>query len=834
MEFLYKIWLTLYPCNRSISESTSLLIIYICLYNLCILGQSLRFFWQANSPLSNWSSFKVFWYIISAPSIDPIADSYNFIPNYVLFIISFSSSSLILFIILSIGVGLKKKLPVFYIALTRLSVFILCDLMFIPITTMFFIILKYSSGELEEIEEFSENINVNILNYGVLGQGFSVFFLVAIGIFTVFYEACGYELRLVSKNAVNTSKSNSKACALIRFVQFLNCYLATEMKTSNYEAFLIVCFLMYAACAGYLIYYLPYYCFVPNLLKVFVNVDCAFVSLAFWVGLKMNRADIVTLIAIFLQLPILILVKETLRFRESRFPNINNLTNNEFRYFEMSIRKYLTSGSLKEDLLSCLVKNYKQHPNKFNRIIQAYYCSDVLHNKMLGLNKIIGIPSKGFDIFTNFQVYKCKEQLKEECQSSSEGFKMHQYFVDFFEAKEKDKGFCLEYLNFIEKVNKGNFKTSELRGFINSLAIKAKDIRKMYENILERFPTSMDAKNLYGSLLLNVLNDVENGNRFMGKAGETRIALNKGMPKHHLSFANGRAFIVLSGNPKTIGKLMYFTNNFLDFIRLKSKEAKGLSINNLMPKDFREPHDNFLLKFLENTTNIEVFKCTPSFMLDSRGFLLECTMSSEIIGCVDSVNFICGIDMILTSKDRGFSFMHPNGLLKEHSKNFPQILGLNDKNIENIYIQDIFRDFSFDDFTTVDYVQVRYNLQDKLINILIKDVQVGNAILKILYVCYDTEELHKLRKLSTFDLKNIEHRRISFLLAADERLDTTFQVDQLEKIFDEKGNLYEKTAPNGQSSTSILSSIPETKHIKQSLKVLSMTKCALLISVFPI
>ncbi|OMJ77840.1 hypothetical protein SteCoe_22473 [Stentor coeruleus] len=834
MDFLYKIWLTLYPCNRSISESASLLIIYIALYNLCILGQSLRFFWQAKSDLSNWSSFKVFWYIISAPSIDPIADYYNFMSNYVLFIIIFSSSALILFIVLAIIVGFKKKLPVFYIALTRLSIFILCDLMFIPITTMFFLIFKYSSEEFEEIEEFSENVNVKILNYSVFGQGFSVFFIGVIGIFTVFYEACAYELRLASTSIVNTSKSNSKACVLIKIVQFLNCYLATDLKASNYEAFLILCFFMYGVCAGYLIYNLPYYSFVTNLLKVYVNVDCAFLSLAFWVGLKMNRADIVALITIFSQLPILILVKETLRFRESSLPDINNITSSNFYFFELSIRKYLTSGSLKEGLLSYLVKNYHHYPCKSNRIIQAYYCSDILHNKMLGLNKIIGIQSKGLDIFTNFQVYKCKEQLKEECQNTSEGFKLHQYFVDFFKAKEKDKGFCLEYLSFIEKISRGKYKINELRWFINSLAKETKKIRKMYENILERFPTSIDTKGLYGSLLINVLNDVENGNKFIGKAEETRVALNKGMPKHHLSFANGRAFIVLSGKPETIGKLMFFTNNFLDFLHLKGKEARGLSINSLMPKDFREPHDNFLLNFLENTTNIEVFKCMPSFMLDSKGFLLECTMSSEIIGCVDSVNFICAIDMILASKDRGFSFMHPNGLLKEHSKNFPLILGLNKKSIENIYIQEIFQDFSFDDFSTVDFVQVRYNLQSKLINILIKDVQVGNAILKILYVCFDTHELHKLERLNTFDLKNIENRRISFLLASGERLDTALQADQLEKNFNEKANIYEKSAPNAQSSTSLFSSIPESNHIKQSLKVLSMTKCVLFISVFSI
>lgn len=832
MDSLYRIWLTIYPYNRNASESSRVLLIYMCFYSICILSQSLRFFWQTESQLSNWSSYKDFWIIVSAVSVDCIADAYNFIPSYTILVIAFSSFTVTIFLVLVIIIELKKKVPHFFISVVRMSIFIMCDLMFIPIVTLFFIIFKYSSLDKDEVEEFSKNVTSDMLNYGTWGYVLSAVFLIVIGVFTMFYEACAYEIRLISNNGINGSKSNSKACALIRIFQFANCFLATELKPNNYEVFLIICFLTYLGCAGFLVYYLPYYCFIPNLLKVFVNVDCAFVCLVFWIGLKMDRIDIVVLITVLMQIPIFFLVKETIRYRESHLPNFLDCTNCKFRYFELSIRLYLSNGSLKDDLISYLVLNNIKRPNKFNFIIQAYYCSDTLNKKMLGLNRIIGVSSSGIDVFTNFQVFKCKNILKEECLLISEGFKMHQYFVDFFEVKERDKNFCIEYMDFIEKVNRKIYNFGELSGCINRIAAGAKDLKRRYEKILERFPTSNDPKNMLGSLLINILYDAEGGNRYVDKAHETRIGNCKGFLKHHLSFSSGRAFVVLSGNPKTIGQLIYFTNNFLDFIRIKRKEALGMSVNNLLPKDFREFHDGLLLKFLEHSTHTEVFKCSPSFMLDSRGFLLECTLSSEAVGCVDSVNFMCAVDMIQKTKERGYSFMHPSGLLKEHSRNFPQILGVNKKYLENTFIQEIFEDFSFDDFIHEDYVQVRFNKQSQLINLLIKDVMVGKVTLKIMYACFDTETEHKLRKLSTFDIKNLEHRRISFLLAADECMDTVLQVDHQEKLFDEKGNLLEKSAPNAQSSTVAMPAIPESKYIRKSMKVLAMAKCALLISVF--
>ena len=97
-------------------------------------------------------------------------------------------------------------------------------------------------------------------------------------------------------------------------------------------------------------------------------------------------------------------------------------------------------------------ENFKYDKNKLNRVILAYYCNDALQNYKLAFNQIIEIKYDGFDIFLNYQIYKCRKTMLNICKKLSDGHRLHQFFIDFEKVKIEDYHFCENYLKLSEEI----------------------------------------------------------------------------------------------------------------------------------------------------------------------------------------------------------------------------------------------------------------------------------------------------------------------------------------------------------------------------------------------
>ena len=76
--------------------------------------------------------------------------------------------------------------------------------------------LKYSSVSSEYIQEYSSIPSSN-LNFGLIGQGLSLFGLGILILLTVFYEACSYEIRHSMLEFKSDSRASHKACVIVKF-----------------------------------------------------------------------------------------------------------------------------------------------------------------------------------------------------------------------------------------------------------------------------------------------------------------------------------------------------------------------------------------------------------------------------------------------------------------------------------------------------------------------------------------------------------------------------------------------------------------------------------------
>ena len=248
--------------------------------------------------------------------------------------------------------------PRFFVFFLRVLLFLLCNIFFIPAVNMASLALKYSSVSSEYIQEYSSIPSSN-LNFGLIGQGLSLFGLGILILLTVFYEACSYEIRHSMLELKSDSRASHKACVIVKAANLVTIWINLALQYQNYQEYLIIAFAIHGFSAYTMLYNLPYYAFYLNFIKVFVQVDYCCIIAFIWLALKLNNPAVCLLLTIFMQIPIVIVVYQLLLYRITKIYSIENSVYCEQEIFGLSARKYLASGELKEKILNFFHKNTK-------------------------------------------------------------------------------------------------------------------------------------------------------------------------------------------------------------------------------------------------------------------------------------------------------------------------------------------------------------------------------------------------------------------------------------------------------------------------------------------
>ena len=112
-----------------------------------------------------------------------------------------------------------------------------------------------------------------------------------------------------------------------------------------------------------------------------------------------------------MQFFLLLLTYALIKYRISKINANSEACFNNFEDFELTIRNFLKTGELNEELILKMNKNFKIDKNPLNRVVLAYYCNDLLQNFMLAYNEVIRVNYSGFNIFINF-LFRKKQFLK--------------------------------------------------------------------------------------------------------------------------------------------------------------------------------------------------------------------------------------------------------------------------------------------------------------------------------------------------------------------------------------------------------------------------------------
>ena len=135
----------------------------------------------------------------------------------------------------------------------------------------------------------------------------------------------------------------------------------------------------------------------------------------------------------------------------------------------------------------------------------------MLKNHTLGLNKISFPTTQGFNIFESFQVYCCKKKLLEVSRNASKGLKVLYYFREFQKLKNQDKKFCENLFHLFKVVLDPSSSLQSLKKILNKTGKCVIKLEEKYRDLINQYPDAEEVKEMYGSLLLNLLNNEEDG-----------------------------------------------------------------------------------------------------------------------------------------------------------------------------------------------------------------------------------------------------------------------------------------------------------------------------------
>lgn len=858
---IFEIWLTIFTEKKNSSSSKFFKAILFILQNFMILAQNFHFFWYPTMKVADWNYYSKFWESLSMVSLDYLAVKYKLVQHFLFAEIAIISLSLTSLIIIGFLKTQGKKVHPFYLSIVKIMIIFLCEFCFIPANILFLLVIKYSSHGPNYLEEYPNQLSKNYLDYGTGGIIFSVFFIFAILILTVFFEASSYEIWQDQELNANDRKVQPNINMLTKCVYFINCCLYIIIQQNYYQTLLIVIIALNALISFFFIYHIPYYCFLLNFLKAFIHGNLALIGFFFFLGHKIDSSTVVFVLALLIQAPWGKILYDGLRYRISCIKFSNECISKNIVFFEHSIRSILISGEKGEELIKIMSKNLNLNYSKRNCVLQAYYCIDVLNNPSLGLNKIETVNHWGFDILESFQVYKCKQYALNICKHVSEVLKLYNFFVDFNEAKHLDIKFCKQYSKFLSEILHKSPPLLKMKLFVKKLIHNMDLIRFSYESLIQRFPYSLEVKDYYGSFALHILGDIESGQNYLNKSSDRETYITKIGTKNTFSFISNRCFFVVSGNTKTnhkkkksknsipkskdyLGKILYYSKSFLSLLSFNEQSIKGVYLDHLLPVYLRKLHKGYMQKFMKNCVSQTVFDCHPLCLLDSNGFLIECCISSECIGAEGSLHFVCSVDPVDNCR-REFAVIDINGLIFAHSRGFSALIKYENNHVEGYFINE-FLDAYIEDFYDDKIINIipkyEMDLSKKPISVMKKTVVIGKSALIFFYISEEKESLvmrqNFQQNVTETDKikKKIKEKKIRSMIEEEKQEKDVKKVEifslkssfiDSDKDFD--FNLRSKQSSHSTSVTFL--SAKETQSLKKSIRALNIAKLVLLSSV---
>ena len=670
--------------QQSYSNSTAnwkkVLFVFI---HVLILMQNMNFFWNPMMQIQGWESYSTFWTFLAFPCIDSLAAAFSMISAFTFFTIGSTVFSILSFMISAALIRFNKEIPGIIVFLQKCCIEVVCNIFYIPCTISLVVLIKYSSQDYPYIEEYSTVTPGGLLNYGSVGVIIGVLVLGLLIVLNLIYESCSYDMTYsLENNFYSQSQPYVNIC--IKLFLFAQCIMMTNFQLQDYEVFIKCDIFLYLIISMLIIYFVPYHCVFTNTVKFWVYADSTVVASAFLIGLLDDSSTLIFAITVFMQPFIGYLSYELVKYRVSRFKQLETDSSAIFSIFEHSARAHLMNEDNDIKVLKSLNKHASFSQNELFNVLCANYCLETLKNSELAQIKIERVQTFTLNLPVMYSIHKCKVTIKRINAVQSKGLKWLNFSQNLESVFEADLKVCNSLMLMYNKLLEPDQKLSNLKSYVLSSNSFIETAIKLYESLLTQFPKCKLVMELYGLFLIDILNNVEQGSTYFDK--ERKLVKRYRHDKNTAFNKPDECIFIISGNPGDEGRFLYANSIAYDFLKISKVALSTTYIFEFLPSIFQSLHRKYLVNFpgkcLTHTIPCNVF---PYLLINN--YLVECTSVTECVVSNQKSYFVTFLDPI-GYVGREVVLIDLNGIIISHSAGLCAIFELQISHLEGRSIND--------------------------------------------------------------------------------------------------------------------------------------------------
>ncbi|KAI8808720.1 hypothetical protein BJ742DRAFT_807285 [Cladochytrium replicatum] len=178
----------------------------------------------------------------------------------------------------------------------------------------------------------------------------------------------------------------------------------------------------------------------------------------------------------------------------------------------------------------------------------------------------------------------------------------------------------------------------------SNISMAVNTAKEKYLALLKLSPDSVTAYKLYGSFLINVLNDKKTGILVLQHAEELEETQKRvQMQDTTLMSVDNCATITISGESGEIGKIIEANAHMVTLLGYKKSEIVGHNVKIIVPRPLCDYHDGFITRYLETGMGKVVDKQRQVFAVHKLGFLVLTLMAVKQLNNDSSSTSFCAV-----------------------------------------------------------------------------------------------------------------------------------------------------------------------------------------------
>ena len=646
--------------------------------------------WSSSVKLEYWLEYRKFFLIFSHSGIDKLACSTSVLEPYIFFILALLILNIIFVCFIFILEFFGSKTPGIIKAFGKLSLFLTADLLFIPCTYTLSMVLKYSQKTSDTLLEYEETASGSIFNYGKVGIMISSFLSAFHLIISIAHTGFSFELNRMSKERSLTAKSTINQELIIKLGLFTLSFCYPLFQKSYYIAYLLALLFFLGYCVYHHSFNLPYLSNFSNFIETLKYLECLSLCIFFFTAYFLNNAVIILVLSVIMQPVLWISVDRLIKWRLAAV--LKYKPGSSYLRFEIANRQAFLGYPTKENLIKTSNSIYHITKNRLIRVIQSYYCLEVLNDVNLASIKISLTYLSNSNIFTSFQIYKCAEKLKTSGLENSLGAKIYKFLSDHRYILYKDKKYCLSFLKLIDTFQEASSTHSSLEKMTVKTNKIIEKLKLKYQELVASYPDSSIIFKCYGSFLSELIGNTALGQVYMTRS--EKWGFGKSSKDKMIDVFSDESLCILctSATRNNPGKILKVNQALCNFIEIDYEDLINLNISDIIPCHMNFEIFKFIRGFCEKCESHVLHIDMPFYFKDKKGFLKECLISTYCVG-LDMHNQFVSIIQPKHSNSRNSALIYLDGTIFAHSEGFPQVIGSSSYKVEQSSIKEFMDNF---------------------------------------------------------------------------------------------------------------------------------------------